>query len=232
MTTLAEPTRQHYVWQIPVRVTHWINAISIAVLFFTGLFVATPFFKSPSGEAFNNFTMGRMREFHLIFGFALILGVLVRIYWFFVGNNYARSGSPMIWKISWYQAVIRQLVSYTKLERGHVHIGHNSLAGASYAALFALCGFEGITGLALHGESNRGGFWDTMLGWTTPLLGGSFRVHMWHHLAAWFIVIIAFFHIYIVLYDAPLYKDKLLRSIIFGEKTSIKGDKDATTWIS
>jgi Ni/Fe-hydrogenase 1 B-type cytochrome subunit len=48
------------------------------------------------------------------------------------------------------------------LERGHIHVGHNSLAGASYAAFFAMCGFEGVTGFALYGETNPGGFWDKL----------------------------------------------------------------------
>jgi len=233
--TLSKPQtkiRRHYVWQLPIRVTHWINAVAIAVLFFTGLFIATPFFKAPLGEAFQNFQMGRMREFHFIFGFTLILSILIRVYWFFVGNNYARSGFPMFWRLSWYKAVFQQIVDYTKLDRGYVHIGHNSLAGASYAAFFAMCGFEAVTGLALYGESNPGGFWDSLLGWTTVILGGSFRVHMWHHLAAWLIMVIVVFHLYIAIYDAYLYKDQLLRSIIFGEKTSIEGDHDANTWIS
>jgi len=229
---IPELTRRHYVWQLPIRITHWVNAIAIPILFFTGLFIATPFFSPTPGEAFERFTMGRMREFHLIFGFGLLICMVVRLYWFFVGNNYARSGFPMFWKLSWYKAVIHQMVEYMHLERGYVTIGHNSLAGASYSAFFALCAFEGVTGLALYGESNPGGFWDRVFGWTTPLLGGSFRVHTWHHLAAWFIVLIAIFHIYIVLYDSQLYKDGLIDSIISGDKHSIEGDKDADTWIS
>ena len=111
-------------------------------------------------------------------------------------------------------------------------LGHNSLAGASYAVFFALCGFEGVTGFALLGASNPGGFLDTAFGWTTPLLGGGFLVHTWHHLAAWFIIIIAIFHLYIVLYGSILHKDGLVDSIFSGEKHSIEGDKDANTWIS
>lgn len=229
---IPQMTRRDYVWQLPIRITHWVNAIAIPILFFTGLFIATPFFSPTPGEAVDRFTMGRIREFHFIFGYALVIGIAIRVYWFFAGNNYARSGFPMFWKKSWYKAVFYQMVEYMHLERGFVNIGHNSLAGASYAAFFALCGFEGVTGFALLGESNPGGFLDTVFGWTTPLLGGSFLVHTWHHLAAWFIIIIAIFHLYIVLYDSILYKDGLVDSIVSGEKHSIEGDKDANTWIS
>jgi Ni/Fe-hydrogenase 1 B-type cytochrome subunit len=220
-----------YVWELPLRISHWVNAIAIAVLFVTGLFIATPVL-TPQGEAYNNFWMGRMRELHFLFGFALILGVLVRVYWFFAGNNYARSGFPMFWKKEWYKAVIGQVIEYMHLDRGHIHIGHNSLAGASYMAFFAMCGFEGVTGMALYAESNPGGFWDRLLGWTIPLLGGSFRVHTWHHLVAWLIIVFTMFHLYIAIYDTQLYKNGLIDSIIAGPKFYEKGDHDADKWLS
>src|SRR5438270_1954092 len=144
-TTNAPPVeRRKYVWEFPVRLTHWVNAIAIAVLFLTGLFIAAPSM-TPAGEASNHFVMGRMRELHFIFGFALLIAIAIRVYWFFVGNNYARSGFPMFWKLSWYKAVIQQVIDYTHLERGNIHIGHNSLAGASYVGFFAICAFEGVT---------------------------------------------------------------------------------------
>ncbi|HWQ42931.1 MAG TPA: cytochrome b/b6 domain-containing protein, partial [Desulfosporosinus sp.] len=31
-----------YVWQIPIRLFHWINAICISILFTTGLFIGNP----------------------------------------------------------------------------------------------------------------------------------------------------------------------------------------------
>jgi Ni/Fe-hydrogenase 1 B-type cytochrome subunit len=220
-----------YVWELPVRLSHWVNAIAIAVLFLTGLFIAAPVLQ-PSGEAANHFVMGKVRMLHFAFAYALMLGVLIRVYWFFVGNNYARSGFPFFWRPSWYRAVFQQVLDYMHLDRGHIHIGHNSLAGASYAAFFAMCGFEGITGFALYGESNPGGLWDTLAGWSVPLLGGSFRVHMWHHLVAWFILVFVVFHLYIALYDSQLYKNGLVDSIIAGPKFYEPGDHDADKWIS
>ena len=231
-TTNAPPAeRRKYVWELPIRLTHWVNTIAILVLFLTGMFIAAPIL-APEGEAANHFVMGRMRELHFIFGFALLIAIAIRAYWFFVGNNYARSGFPMFWRPSWYKAVVQQVIDYTHLERGHVHIGHNSLAGASYAAFFLMCLFEGVTGLALYSETNPGGFWDRMTGWSIPLLGGAFRVHMWHHLVAWLIAVFVLFHLYIVLYDMKLYKNRLVRSIITGPKLYEPGDHDADKWIS
>jgi len=218
-----------YVWELPVRVSHWFIFLSVVVLSFTGYYMHNPFIITRSRTAY---LMGTMRFIHLLAASVFICAFLLRVYWFFVGNNYARSGFPMFWRFSWYKAVFQQVLDYLHLERGHIHIGHNSLAGASYAAFFAMCGFEGVTGMALYSESNPGGFWDHVAGWTIPLLGGSFRVHMWHHLVAWLIVVFVLFHIYIVLYDTQLYKNGLVDSIIAGPKFYEPGDHDADKWIS
>jgi len=223
--------QRKYVWQLPIRVTHWVNALSIFVLFGTGLFIASPVL-TPAGEAYQAFLMGKVRELHFAFGLILAIFLMIRLYWFLAGNNYARSGVPMFWKAEWYKNVLGQMVAYLKLERWHIHVGHNSLAGASYMGFLLMCGFEGITGFALYGESNPGGFWDKLFGWTVPLLGGSFRVHMWHHLVAWLMIVFVLFHVYIVLYDVFLYRDGLVDSIIAGPKWVEEGDHDADTWIS
>jgi Ni/Fe-hydrogenase 1 B-type cytochrome subunit len=232
MATIAHTTKPpvnpelgswRYVWELPIRLTHWVNAIAVALLFATGLFIAAP----PA-----NLWMGSMRQFHFIFGYVLLISSAIRIYWFFAGNNYARSGFPLFWRLSWYKAVFHQVIDYVHLDRGHINVWHNSLAGASYTAFFAMSAFEGVTGLALYGESKPGGFWDRTTGWITPLLGGSFRVHMWHHLVAWLIIVFVVFHIYIVLYDVKLYKNGLVDSIIAGPKYFEPGDHDADKWIS
>jgi Ni/Fe-hydrogenase 1 B-type cytochrome subunit len=220
-----------YVWEFPVRLTHWVNAIAIFVLFVTGLYIALPIL-TPSGEAYKHFAMGRMREVHFAFGFVLALGVLIRIYWFFAGNNYARSGFPLFWKKSWYRAVIGQVIEYLHLDRGRIHIGHNSLAGLSYFGFFAMCLFESATGFALYSESNPGGWMDRLFGWIIPMMGGSFRVHTWHHMVAWLVMVFVVFHLYIAIYDSVLYKNGLVDSIIAGPKFYEPGDHDADTWIS
>ncbi|HEY4361725.1 MAG TPA: Ni/Fe-hydrogenase, b-type cytochrome subunit [Bryobacteraceae bacterium] len=220
-----------YVWQVPIRLTHWTFALSIPILMITGLLIARPQL-SPSGEAYRNFWMGRIREIHFITAYALTVAIALRAYWFFVGNNYARSGFPLFWRLDWWKAVLHQMVEYLHLERGHVHLGHNSLAGASYAGFLGMSCFEALTGFALFSEVNHGGFWDRMTGWIIPLLGGSYQTHFWHHAAAWGIVIFVLFHVYIVLYDAVLYKDGLVDAMFSGFKFYEKGDLDSDKWVS
>jgi Ni/Fe-hydrogenase 1 B-type cytochrome subunit len=177
--------------------------------------------------------MGRIRELHFLFGYILLFSFLLRVYWFYVGNNYARSGFPFVWRKSWWADLHDQGMQYLRLERGHVHLGHNALAGLSYTVLVIGLGWlQILTGLALYSESNPGGFWDKVVGWTIPLFGGSFRLHMWHHLFAWGFIVFAILHVYIVLYDDRQYKNGLISSMVAGFKFYEKDDLDHDRWLS
>jgi Ni/Fe-hydrogenase 1 B-type cytochrome subunit len=224
--------RRRYVWEWPIRIWHWVNALAVTVLFLTGLYISWPLL-APAGEAYRNLVMGTVRKIHFLFAFVFFINFVWRIYWFWMGNNYARSGFPFFWRWRWWKDLFRQVFDYLKLERGHVHLGHNSLGGLSYTIFVILVGWAQIlTGFALYSEGNPGGFWDRIVGWVIPLLGGSFQVHMWHHLFAWSFVVFAILHIYIVFYDGLQYRNGLVTSIVSGEKFYREGDVDHETWVS
>jgi Ni/Fe-hydrogenase 1 B-type cytochrome subunit len=221
-----------YVWQAPVRISHWVNAAAITVLFLTGLYMASPVL-SPNGEAYQHFVMGRIRQIHFLAGYLLLFGFLLRVYWFWVGNNYSRSGFPFVWRADWWADLKAQATQYLRLERGHVHLGHNALGGLAYTLFVIALGWCSIfTGLALYSEDNPGGFWDKLVGWIIPLLGGSFQARMWHHTFAWGFVVFLILHLYIVMFDSHQYRNGLITSIISGYKFYEKGDLDHDRWLS
>ena len=78
-----------YVWELPVRITHWVNVLSILVLSLTGYYISNPFFGT-TGIAANEYLMGTIRFIHFAVAFVFAVSVLFRIYWAFVGNRYAR----------------------------------------------------------------------------------------------------------------------------------------------
>ncbi len=213
-----------YVWQLPVRIFHWVNALSITVLFVTGLYIAHPIL-SNSGEAYDNFVMARFRQVHFIAAYVFLVSFMWRIFWFWFGNKYARSGFPFVWRPSWWKDLARQTWAYLRADFGHPHMGHNALAGLAYTIFAIGLGWLQIfTGFALYSESNPGGFWDTLVGWVIPLLGGSFQTHMWHHLFAWGFVVFVITHIYIVLLDCRQYNNGLISSMIAGWKYKKVGE--------
>ncbi len=221
-----------YVWELPVRLTHWVNAITVALMFATGLYIAFPQL-IPAGEAYHHFVMGRVREIHFAAGMVFLVAFLARIYWFYMGNNYARSGFPFVWRAGWWRDLAGQSHAYLRLDRGHVHLGHNALAGLAYTVFVIGLGWAQIlTGFALYSESRPGGFWDHATGWVIPLLGGSYRVHMWHHMFAWGFLVFFVFHLYVVLFDSSQYRNGLLSSIVSGFKFYEEGDLEPGRWVS
>jgi Ni/Fe-hydrogenase 1 B-type cytochrome subunit len=207
-----------YVWQRPIRIFHWINAASITVLFLTGIYIADPFLTA-IGEPYKVSVMGWVRQVHFISAFVFLVSFLWRIYWFYVGNEFARSGFPFVWRRSWWSDLFHQAWDYLRGDFGSPHLGHNALAGLTYTIFVIGLGWGQIlTGFALYSESNPGGFWDGLVGWVIPLLGGSFRTHMWHHLFAWGFAVFAILHVYIVLLDAHQYRNGLVSAMITGRK--------------
>lgn len=221
-----------YVWQLPVRIAHWATVAAVIALFFTGLYISNPVL-APSGEAYKNFVMGTVRKVHFASAYVFFTAFLLRIYCFYFGNNYARSGFPFVWRREWWSDLWTQAWQYLQLERGHVHLGHNALAGLAYTVMVLGQGWiQIITGFAMYSESNRGGFWDRLVGWIIPLLGGSFMVHMIHHLIAWGFIVFAVIHVYIVLYDSFQFKNGLISAMISGLKFYEQGDLEHDRWLT
>jgi hypothetical protein len=62
-----------YVFEVPVRVWHWIHALAITVLAITGYLIANPL-PSMGGEASDSFLMGNIRLIHFITAMVFAVG--------------------------------------------------------------------------------------------------------------------------------------------------------------
>ncbi len=142
----AEPRQDVYVWQLPVRITHWVTVISIGVLTVTGIYIATPFLGT-TGPASNQYLMGSVRFIHFVTAFVFTASVLFRIYWAFVGNTYARWHQFLPVTAARRRDARRMLGYYVFLRREPpAEVGHNPLAGITYLVVFALFLLQIITG--------------------------------------------------------------------------------------
>jgi Ni/Fe-hydrogenase 1 B-type cytochrome subunit len=137
-----------YVWEWPVRITHWVIFLSIVVLSFTGYYMYDPFIIARGSRAY---VMGTMRFIHEVTAFVFITAFLLRLYWFFKGNKWARWRQFLPISRQQRLGLWGQLKYYLFARRKHVRrIGHNPLAGATYAVIYALMLLEILTGLALY----------------------------------------------------------------------------------
>lgn len=212
-----------YVYEAPVRLWHWVNALSILALGLTGYLIGSPPPSVP-GEASDNFLFGWIRYIHFAAAYILIVGFLLRIYWAFAGNAHARQiFLPPVWKsgfwkelileVGWYAMVVKEPMKYS---------GHNPLATLVMHVMFVWgIIFMIVTGLALYGQGTGMGSWQYSLfsSWVIPLFGQSQDVHSWHHLGMWLIICFAIIHIYAAVREDIMSRQSIISSMFSGWRT-------------
>ena len=78
-----------YVWDIVVRLSHWVIMLAIFILAITGIYIGEPYL-IPAGPANEQFVMATMKTVHFYAAIIFALTVATRIAWMFVGSYYAR----------------------------------------------------------------------------------------------------------------------------------------------
>ena len=125
-----------YIWEAPVRLTHWVNFFLIIALSVTGIYIGKPFLHPVSVDAY---TMGTMKFIHFIAAYAFLMSVIIRVYWAFAGNKYAN------WRV-FLPLTSRQRHDLGDATRYYMFIGqkppyaagHTQCAGIAYFFLFSL----------------------------------------------------------------------------------------------
>lgn len=205
-----------YVWELPVRLFHWINAACIVTLFVTGLLIgrAAP---AGSGEPYRTFTFGWVRYVHFTAGYVFLANWIFRIYWFFVGNAQARNifafWSRRAWKSALEEARAFALASP---HESQPLPSENHLARMAHGLLFTASMFMLLTGFALYAEVHPDGVWGRMTGWLVALTGATRPLRLWHHVVAWFFPIFVIAHLYQVIRVDVLARQGLISSMFSG----------------
>ena len=208
---------------------HWIRAISIFALVATGFYIANPFIThgTPSPTP-TRFLQAHIREWHIIFGFALIGAVLYKTiyFFFFPEGKYERKSIVDAFNIK----LALQQIGYYLLISKHPHTKgvYNPLQFWAYFTLYIL--FYGIifTGLALYAEvyhQGLGGLLYPFAKWVESICGGLAYVRLWHHIFMWLIIIIVFVHIYMAVYNAVFGKNGGMDAIFSGMKWEKEGEE-------
>jgi Ni/Fe-hydrogenase 1 B-type cytochrome subunit len=213
-----------YVYEAPVRLWHWINALAITVLALTGYFIGKPLPTMP-GEASDNFVLGYIRFAHFAAGYVLAIGLVARAYWALVGNPHSRElfYLPVTQRAYW-KELFAMLGWYLFLRpRPNQYVGHNPLARFAMVTVYLLGTiFMIVTGFALYGEGAQAGSWSHTLftSWVLPLFGGNSQtVHTWHHLGMWAIVCFVIVHVYASIREDIMGRQSIVSTMISGHRT-------------
>ena len=211
-----------YIFEAPVRIWHWIHALSIVVLAVTGYLIANPL-PSIGGEASEHFMMGNLRMIHFIAGYVFGIGFAVRIYWAIVGNSHSRELFYLpLWRAQWWRDFWEELKFYLFLRYDAPPIaGHNPIAQTAYWVFNVLLTlFMIVTGFALYGEGLGLGSWaDSWFGWVFLWLGDAQSVRMWHILGMWLFIVFAILHIYMAIRADIMTRQSSVSAILSGWRT-------------
>ena len=215
---MDEPKRTLYVWDLPVRITHWVTVISIVILTITGLYIANPFITT-EGPAVGQYLMGTVRLIHYITAFIFTTSVLFRIYWAFVGSKYARWNQFLPASLRRLRDLGRMVRYYTFTRRDPpAEIGHNPLAGVTYVGVFLLFIVQIITGFALYSLPYQDGWIKAGFGWVIVLFGAQ-PVRLVHYLIMFLLIAFTIHHVYSAVLIDIEEKSGLVSSMITGRKS-------------
>jgi Ni/Fe-hydrogenase 1 B-type cytochrome subunit len=207
-----------YVWEWPVRVTHWLIAGSMVVLAATGLYIGHPFVSVP-GPPGGRFVMGTMKVIHFWAAAVFILAVLARIVWMFTGNHYARWDKFVPVHARRLRGIVPTIKFYLFfLRKPPGFVGHNPVAGLAYSAVFALYFVEIATGLALYGASAHVDSPLRVFAGLAPWLGGLQTARWIHHVAMWLLIGFAVYHVYSGVLMSTVEANATMESIFSGWK--------------
>ncbi len=211
--------RRVYVWELPVRSYHWINATALVALCITGYLIGHPVHILYAPEAYQQYWFGWVRFIHFTSAWVYIMNFFARLYWGFVGNKYAKWRTFLPLKKSQRQEIVEVIkadVLQVKMH-GPISTGHNSLAAFIYFLTFIVFLLQMITGCALYAPMSTS-WLPHLFAWVVPLLGSDFRVRFWHHIFLWFFVCFVIVHIYLAFYHDYIEGRGTISSIVGGWK--------------
>lgn len=208
-----------YVYEAPVRIWHWVNALAMTTLAVTGYLIGNPP-PTLSGEASDHALMANIRFVHFVAAYVFLVGFLFRVYWALVGNSYSRQLFALpFWRRSFWSELLHEVRWYAFLEREpRKYIGHNPLAHLFMVVIITVGGLVMIvTGLALYSEQSGAGSWqDQLFGWVIPVVGQSQDVRLWHHWGMWVIIVFVMLHVYAAIREDIMSRQSLISTMTSG----------------
>lgn len=216
-----------YVWQLPVRFYHWINALTIVALSVTGYIIGSPPALQSATEASFGYWFGTVRFVHFVFAYIFFFNFLIRIYWGFVGNRFAdwKNFIPYTkrhWQDMW--TIIKVDILQISCE-DNPNLGHNALASFTYFLTFLAFLLQVLTGFGIYAAMSHG-FIPSLFRWVPPLFGGDMATRDIHHIMMWFFLLFSIVHVYLVFYHDYIERNGTTSSMIGGWKFQEEGKEE------
>lgn len=169
---------------LPARAMHWIHLLCMGGLAVSGWYIHRPFFEGG---------MGIMRWVHFICMYVVLINLVARIYWAFLGA--ARDWHEFALRPRDIRNTGKIIIYYLFVKREHPEVGkYNPPQKLIYGWLWPLLLiFQAISGFALYGPTTE------YFSWFTMWVGGLAHVRLIHYMTMWAFIITVALHIYLSL---------------------------------
>ena len=217
--------KEFYLFSPFLRIFHWIMVAMILTLFFTGLLIAKPMEVLTAEPYYTITSMDLVRDIHFVAAFILCASLVLRVYGFII--NKGDRLFPRVWEGHFYEETVDVALHYMLLKKAHASYLRNPLARMSYAALYFMLAVEILTGFAMYYMNKPNGTGAMLFGWVNTILGSEMMTHLVHHYVAWFIILFAIGHVYMVIRAEFMEGESEVSSMFSGSKILAHDPKDA-----
>ncbi|MBR6013339.1 MAG: Ni/Fe-hydrogenase, b-type cytochrome subunit [Selenomonadaceae bacterium] len=217
--------KEYYIFSPFLRIFHWIMVVAILILFGTGLLITKPMFVASAEPYLTVTSVDLVRDIHFVAAFIFCAAFILRIYGFII--NKGDRLFPRVWEGHFYEETVDVALHYMLLKPHHASFLRNPLARMSYAALYVLVAIEILTGFAMYFMTDPTGIGAALFGWVNTILGTEMMTHYVHHYVAWFIILFAIGHLYMVVRAEFMEGESEVSSMFSGKKILAHTPKDA-----
>lgn len=214
-----EDIRSLYIYEAPIRIWHWLNAAAVVLLSLTGYLIGTPL-PSYTGDPSSVYVMGWLRLIHLSAGHVFAVLWVLRIWWAFVGNAFARQlFIPPIWRQTWINGLAYQLAwNLFLVSKPHRYSGLNPVAHVVMLVAFVLPSVVILlTGYAMYAEvTGHESVLYALFGWMTHISPNTIDFHTVHRLCMWVMVCFMLVHIYTAVREDIVSRQSMVSTMLSG----------------
>lgn len=210
-----------YVFQLPIRIWHWVMVACVGVLIVTGYIIGKPWL-SVTGEPYDTFYMGYTRMAHFIAGFILIIATVFRyLYALTCGNKYSRELLILpFWKKSWWGGLWSDIRWYLFLDKEpRAYVGHNPLAQAGMAVGMIFLLIIMLSGLGMYAQDSQVAIikpFRFMLDFMYWIGGNGQELRSLHRLGMLLLITFVTVHVYMVIREEIMGKTTLVSAMFSG----------------
>ena len=135
------PFVQYRVWDLPVRLFHWINFLSAFSLIAVALIMM---YKQELGISGIDAKVG-LKSLHATIGYLFVVNLLVRLTWGFIANRYGRWGS--IFPGRGFKDLLLDYMASVRNGEPRQFLGHNPMGRLAVTLMLLLMLVLAVTGL-------------------------------------------------------------------------------------